>query len=156
MKRQDKYPDTWCFHYYNANPKNRVTGDCRIRAISAATETDYNLVVLALALIQIETGYDQCADQGINILMKKLGWQKQKQPRKPDGTKYTGREFCREIQKWLQDPENHGNEYKDGIIVAPRIFANIGTHHEVAIIDGKVWDIWDSTDGCVGNYWIKW
>lgn len=153
--RQQKYPETGTFHFYNANPKNRITGDCRIRALAAATGLDYNLIVMALAVIQIETGYDQCANQGISILMERLGWTKHKQPRKPDGSKYTGAEFCKVQQRYLQDEWTHGNEWADGIIISPRIFCNIGGHHEVAIIDGKVWDIWNSTDGCIGNYWTK-
>ena len=36
MKREDKFKDTATFHYYNANPKNRITGDCAFRAISTA------------------------------------------------------------------------------------------------------------------------
>ncbi len=146
MTRQQKYPDTKTFHFYNANPKNRITGDCRIRAISTATGVEYNKVVLALALIQMETGYDQCTNQGIDILMDALGWKKQKQPRKPNGKKYTGKEFCKVLQKGV--PEN-------GIVISPRIFCNIGGNHEVAVVDGKVWDTWDSTEGCIGNYWTK-
>ena len=152
MRRQDKYPDTKTFHFYNANPKGKYTGDCRIRAISKACDIDYNTVVMGLALIQIETGLDQCAHQGISILMDRIGWKKMPQPRKKDGTKYTGREFCREVQKSLNNGYKVG---KDGIVVAPKIFANIGGNHEVAIVDGKVWDTWDSTDGCIGNYWVK-
>ena len=155
MKRQDKYPNTETFRYYNANPKNRITGDCRIRAISVACEIPYNQVVMDLAEIQCETGYDQTANQGISILMKRYGWEKQKQPRKPDNTKYTGGEFCEVQSRWVHDKEAIGVEYKDGIIISDRILANIGGHHEVAIVDGKVWDTWNSTDGCVGNYWIK-
>lgn len=142
MKRQDKYPETSTFHYHNANPKNRITGDCRIRAISVACEIPYNQVVMDFAKIQCETGYDQCVGQGIDILMKQYGWIKCKQPRKADNTKYTGEEFCRLIQR------SRKPEWK-------RIMANIGGHHEVAIIDGKVWDTWDSTDGCIGSYWVK-
>ena len=33
--------------------------------------------------------------------------------------------------------------------------AMIGGHHIVAIVKAKVCDIWDSTDGCIGNYWTK-
>ena len=146
MKRTDKYPDTSTFHYFNANPKNRITGDCRIRGIAVACEVPYNQVVMDLARIQCETGYDQTANQGISILMKQYGWTKHPQPRKPDGTKYTGKEFCEVIQR---------KEHKDGIVISPRIFCNIGGHHEVAIIDGQVWDHWDSTGGCIGNYWTK-
>jgi len=155
VRRQDKYPETKTFHFHNANPKGKYTGDCRIRAITTACECDYNAVVLALALIQMETGYDQCAHQGISILMDKIGWKKMPQPRKPNGKKYTGREFCKELQKWLGDERYIGKESKDGIVISTRIFANIGGHHEVAIVDGKVWDTWDSTEGCIGNYWVK-
>ena len=73
MRRQEKYPETSTFHYHNANPKNRFTGDCRIRAISVACEIPYNQVVMDLAQIQCETGYDQCAHQGISILMERYG-----------------------------------------------------------------------------------
>lgn len=146
MQRIVKYPNTSTFRYYNANPKKRITGDCCIRAIATATGIDYNEVVMMCAVIQIETGYDQTANQGISILMERLGWEKHKQPRKKNGKKYTGKEFCKAQQ---------GKQEKDGIIISPRIFCNIGGHHAVAIMDGKVWDIWDSTDGCIGNYWTK-
>lgn len=152
MKRQQKYPDTGTFHFYNANPKGRFTGDCRIRAISTATDIPYNMIVLALAVIQIETGYDQTANQGISILMEKLGWKKMPQPRHENGTKYTGEEFCMAQQSLLFGDGNVGNW---NIKPASRIFCNIGGHHEVAIIDGKVWDTWNSTQGCIGNYWVK-
>lgn len=153
--RSQKYPDTSTFHYFNANPHHRITGDCRIRAISVACEVPYNQVVMDLAKIQCDTGYDQCTNQGIDILMRQYGWKKHKQPRKPDGRKYTGKQFCKSIQHYVWDKNLHGTEWEDGIIISPRIMANIGGHHEVAIIDGKVNDIWDSTDGCIGNYWTK-
>ena len=157
MTRQEKYPDTQFFHYHNANPKKRITTDCVVRAITAAAEIDYNIVVLAQALVQIETGYDQAENKGIDILMSKLGWEKRKQPRKADGTKYTGREFCEMIQQAYTDGFDQNNERIDeDIVVGCRIIANIGGSHTAAIIDGKVWDTWDSTSGCVGNYWIKW
>jgi hypothetical protein len=97
-----------------------------------------------LARIQCETGYDQCTNQGLDILLKQYGWVKHKQPRKSDNTKYTGEEWCKLLQKdpWV-------------VIGGRRVVANIGGHHMVAIVDGKVWDTWDSTDGCIGNYWTK-
>lgn len=138
--RQEKYPETETFHYYNANPKNRITGDCRMRAICTACEIPYNQVVIDFAKVQCETGYDQCVNQGIDILLKRYGWVKQKQPRKANNTKYTGEEYCEKLR------EDKGPS---------RIIANIGGHHIVAIIDYKIWDTWNSTDGCIGNYWIK-
>jgi hypothetical protein len=150
MNRRQKYPNTKTFRFFNANPKGRITGDCRIRAICTATKVDYNKVVMDLAEIQCETGYDQCTNQGIDILLERYGWEKQRQPRKANGTKYTGKEFCKLLNK--------SGGFGDGIV------ANIGGHHEVAIMstdpndpqeNWKVFDIWDSTDGSIGNYWIK-
>lgn len=139
MTRQQKYPDTDTFHYHNQNPKNRITGDCGIRAISAGTGIPYNEVVMGLAKLQCETGYD--ADQCIERYMKKIGWVKHPQPRKIDNTKYTGKEFCALVA------EEYG--YNTNIV------ANIGGLHMVAIIKCRVWDIWDSTYKCIGNYWTK-
>jgi hypothetical protein len=35
------------------------------------------------------------------------------------------------------------------------MIANIGGHHIVAIIEGQINDIWDSSDGCIGNVWVN-
>lgn len=135
MKRTEKYPETSTFHYYNANPKGRITGDCYVRAISTATEIPYNTVVMEMAELQCKTGYD--ASELIDRYLKSKGWIKHAQPRKADNTKYTGKEFCERAR----DYENY--------------IANIGGHHIVAIVNGKINDIWDSTNGCIGNYWTK-
>lgn len=142
-KRKNKYPETHTFHYYNANPKNRFTGDCVVRAICTACEVPYNQVVMDLAKIQCETGYD-CGDRGTDILLKQYGWTKMKQPRKENNTKFTGKEFC---------------DYLDGLYIdgklANKVVMNIGGHHMSCIINYKIWDIWDCGDGCIGNYWVK-
>lgn len=137
-KRRSKYPETESFHYYNANPKNRITTDCVIRAISTATDIPYNQVVMGLAEMQCQTGYDEADVTLIDKYLSSKGWTKHKQPRKEDNTKYTGKDFC------LRMANKH-----------VRYVANIGGHHIVAIVNGKVYDTWDSTDGCIGNYWEK-
>lgn len=91
-------------------------------------------------------------DKTYGKYLKSKGWTKQKQPRKEDNTKYTGNEFC-EI---LQD-----TEYVDYILEVSKeqaksnIIAHIGSGHIVAIVGGQVYDTWNSTDGCIGNYWVK-
>lgn len=140
--RQKKYPDTDTFHWHNQNPNNRFTSDCVIRAISTAAEIPYVNVVLMLATIQIKTGFDPSDKDGYGKLLKDLGWKMCKQPKKPDGKKYTGKEFCKALQEGRLDIEN-----------SRRIIAHIGSYHITAIIDGQVWDTWDSTDGCIGNFW---
>lgn len=136
MKREDKYPDTSVFHFHNQNPKNRFTTDCVVRAISTVCEIPYNEVVMGLAKIQCETGYDTSENRLYGKYLESLGYKKNPQPKKTDGTKYTGREFCKKFHP-------------------ARTIAHIGGNHIVAIIDGKVWDTWDSTDGCIGNYYTK-
>lgn len=150
MKRSEKYPETTTFKYYNPNPKNKITCDCVIRSLCTGLDKDYSEVVMDLAKLQIQTGFD---DGDIKLYGKYLennGWIKHKQPRKYDNTKYTGKDWC----KYLSMNDNIGP-----------IVANIGGHHVVCIKPTnlrdiyncryKVFDTWDSTDGCIGIYWTK-
>ena len=141
MKRQDKYPDTNTFHFYNANPHNRFTTDCVIRAISTATEIPYNQVVMEMAEMQCKTGFDPSENKLIEKYLTSKGRTRRPQPKKADNTKYTGTEYC-EILKGDQT-----------------IICSLGTHHLSCIkrIDGqlKVWDTWNSTSGKVGIIWTK-
>ena len=147
MTRQEKYPETSTFHYYNANPRNRKTTDCVVRAIATALEQDYNKTVMEMAEMQCKSGYDSADKKLIDMYLQSKGWIKFHQPRKWDDTKYTGKEWCELLKDDIKFAIN-GEQVK-------RVVANIGSHHIVAIIDGKVNDTWDSTDGCIGNYWIK-
>lgn len=133
--REQKYPDTKTFTYYNANPKNRITGDCTFRAICTALGQTWEQTVMEMAELSCKTGYALNDTKGIAKYMELKGWIKMKQPRKSDNTKYTGAEFCK--------------------IFKGTCIANIGGHHIVCIKNGKVHDTWDSTDGCIGNYWVK-
>lgn len=139
MRRQDKFPDTQTFHFYNANPHNRYTTDCVIRAVCTALEQPWEQTLKDLAEIAVKKGVmvDDVACYGEYLRHK--GWVKRQQPRKTDNTKYTGKDFCKSsICEW-------GRRY----------IAHIGGHHIVAIVNKRVWDIWNSTDGCIGNYWVK-
>ncbi len=138
MKRQEKYPDTPTFHYHNANPHNRITGDCAFRAIATALDQDYNTTVMEMAEMMCKTGFALNDAKGEDKYLASKGWVKHPQPRKPDGTKYTGKEFCE-----LKANKN------------VRYIAHIGGHHIVAIVDGRVYDHWNCTGGCIGNYWTK-
>ena len=78
---------------------------------------------------------EESAYKCIDKYLTSKGCIKMKQPRKSDNTKYTGKEFYKIF---------------NGVCVA-----NIGGNHVVCIKNGKVHDTWDSTDGCIGNYWVK-
>ena len=137
MKRRE-YLETSTFHYYNANPKNKISGDCVIRAISTALNQDYVTTYRELFELSLKTGYIVNDKKNYSKYLKLKGWEKVSQPKKDDGTKYTGSEFCRNVA-----------------LPSQRYIAHIGGHHIVAIIDAKINDTWNSTAGCIGNYWIK-
>ena len=138
MKRQEKYPNTKWFKYWNNNPKNRFTGDCVIRAISLATSNNYNEVLKDLYNIQLETGYSIDSNKAIEILMKKYHWIKMNQERKDNNKKYTGKEFCESIAK----------PNKSYIV-------NIGSHHITCIKNQQIYDIFDCSNDCVGIYYVE-
>ena len=61
---------------------------------------------------------------------------------------------CKKCGAWMLQ--------QDAKAVGRSFIANIGGHHMVCIketcgLDGlhKVHDIWNSTDGCIGNYWTR-
>jgi len=148
MRREEKYPETDTFVYFNANPKGRVTCDCWLRAVCTGLGESYNKVLKEMCDVHLKTGYELSGSKAVDIYLQSKGWRKHRQPRMPDNTKYTGREFCRKITA----NGSVGN-----------VICNIGGNHMVAILpvnhgDGpkyKIHDTWDSTGGCIGNYWTK-
>lgn len=150
MRRQDKYPDTNVFHFYNANPKNRYTDDCVIRAITNALDQTYEETYKEMFELSLSNYYSIYSQENIDRYLESKGWIKHKQLRKSDNTKYTGKEFC----KYFQDHIAY---------LGQSIIANIGGQHMVCIKevysaptrDVKIHDIWDCSDCCVGNYWTK-
>ena len=139
--RTDIYPETDTFHYYNANPKNRITGDCSVRAISTVLGKPWTEVVMEMAELGCKNGYSPWSRENIDHYLKLNGWVKMTQPRKWDNTKYTGREFIEDIVR---------EQYYDKPMVV-----SIGSHHITCIQNNHVYDIWDCTNEKVGNYWVK-
>lgn len=141
MRREEKYTDTDTFRFYNANPKGKYASDCVIRALCTAMEQTWEETYRGLVEVGIKYGLVINEKACFEKYLKAKGWTKNKQPRRVDGTKYTGKEFCKD---YLRSADGKR-----------RIIANIGGHHIVAIVDRKVYDIWDSTYKCIGNYWTR-
>ena len=57
MKRQERFPETSVFHFYNENPKNRITGDCTFRAIATALKQGWGETMMEMAKLSLEHGY---------------------------------------------------------------------------------------------------
>lgn len=124
------------FKKLNVNPKGVKSGDCVIRAITTATKKDYFEVVDEMVKIYKKTGYIINDKHGYEKYLKTLGYEKQKQPRKPDGKKYTLKEFI-------------------DIKAEPNKSYIISLANHLTAVENKVLiDIWDCSHKCVLNYWI--
>lgn len=149
-KLEAKYKNTKYFKFYNANPKNKITCDCVIRALCTAFDKDYAQILDEMVTVQHKYGYMLNDNHTIQKYLKQCGFVKQNQPKKDDNTRLTGKEFCDYLEK-------HGN--------IGAVIANIGKEHIVCIKKDcselqygntyKIFDTWDSSNRCIGNYWIK-
>ena len=120
------------------------------RAIAAAAGIDWDTAVAMVCATAIKTRFAPCVPQCYGKTLVDMGFEKMKQPKKPDGvSKYTGAEFCRWLNQEYPDPQTD-----------VRIVANIGVGHAVCIKRDatgkfKLHDIWNSALKCVGSYWIR-
>ena len=151
-KRAKRYPDTDTFHFHNANPKGKMTTDCVVRAISTALRQSYDQTLREMVEMTIKSGYMLNENKGMDKYLQSKGWVKCKSPRKDDGTKYTGEEFCRTLTHPIYSEELG---LCDEDFEINNIIANIGGHHTVAIMSGQIWDTWNSTKGTIGIVWVK-
>lgn len=150
-RRRAKSPETSTFLWYNANPKGHITSDCTIRALSTGLGISWYDVLDGL--YQLRRRYALYGDmKSIEKYLESQGWVKHKQPRRPDGKKYTGGQFA----NWLS--VNHGSGILGPVIcsVASHMFCIYPTNHG----DGtnckyKVLDTWDSTGKCICHYWTR-
>ena len=56
-KRKAHYPETSTFHWYNANQKGKLDGDCVFRAMATVLDTTWEEVVRDMCEMSIKTGY---------------------------------------------------------------------------------------------------
>lgn len=127
------------FKKVNVNPKNRKTGDCSTRALAYALGISW-ADALDLQVEQAKkTGYDVTSHQVIERVLKKYGYEKMKQPRKSNNTKYE----VRELDRWFTTVETG-----EPIVVQV-------AHHYVVVDGSNYVDSWDSGYKCAGNYYIK-
>ena len=120
------------YRYFNPNPLQSRTHDCVIRAISAALDVSWDEAfdMLAERAKQMGTTMDENAVYG--SILRQCGFYRMVPPNTcPDC--FTAHDFC------LAHPY--------GVYV-------LGfTGHVAAVIDGQVWDSFDSTNEIVTYYW---
>lgn len=120
----------------NINPKGKKTGDCVIRALTVASGIDYHQVSDELYELSKKTGHTMFSKQTYEKWLAANGFIKHKQPRKPNGTKYT----VGEIKELV------GENTSAVVSVA---------NHLTTFDGGALIDTWDCRSKTIGNYYTK-
>lgn len=122
------------FKKYNPNPVGRIVGDCSVRAVSKALDTDWESAYWEIA----EAGYkmgDMPSSDGVwGAVLRQNGFYRKSIPNQcPDC--YTAKDFAR--------------DHPYGVYV-------LGFGGHVATIeDGDIYDSWDSSDLIPQYYWYR-
>lgn len=127
------------YQYLNLNPRGRKTGDCSTRALANVLGIEYDKALELQYKEALSCYYDMTSKQVVERVLKLFGYVKMKQPRKPNGKKYT----VGEMDSILSQEQLH-----NGVLVT------VANHH-TAIVNGYVQDIWDCRSKTVGNYYVK-
>jgi hypothetical protein len=120
------------YREHNANPKNRRTADCVIRAFAVAAGKSWDEVLDDLSRIAVEVKSVPCYKDVYTLYAKRLGFV-QRKVTVTDGHKPTVASFTR--------------SHPSGSYIL-RL-----AHHIVAVKDGAYWDTWDCGDKSVYTYW---
>lgn len=137
MTRANKYPETATFHYYNNNPKARIGGDCVARGVALFLNITWEECVREMTECGLKHGLVFNDRKTIDLYLKEKGYEKMKQPRRRDDTKYTVKEFCEELATKNK-----------------RYLVSVASHVTV-VLNNKVWDTWNCGWKSVGNYWER-
>lgn len=120
----------------NNNPKGIRASDCVVRAISYVTDQTWDKVYQDLCSLGFKMKRMPNEKNVYEKYMEQLGWQKVKQPKKDDKSKYTIQDFI--------DLQLH----KGKVLISV-------ANHLTAVHNFKLVDTWDCSYKCIGNYWIK-
>ena len=118
---------------YNPNPFDRRVGDCVVRAISKATNKPWERVYIDLCVQGFMMGDLPSSNSIWSVYLKNKGFKRHTVEDCPDC--YTIEEFCR--------------EHPSGVYVV-----GTGTH-AVAVVDGNIFDAWNSSHEIPQYYFEK-
>lgn len=120
------------FVEYNPNPVGRRVGDCAVRAVSAALGMDWEDAYLTLAVNGFLMGDMPSADSVWSATLRQNGFKKHDSPAD-----------CLDCYTLSEFAEDH----PVGVYVAKT------DSHVAAIIDGSIYDSFDSGDEVLQYYW---
>ncbi len=127
---------TESFTYYNHNPKNKKrAADCVPRAIGGALEITWEEAVKGLTEFSLKHKGVLNEKFIYEAYLKAKGWVKNPMPKKPNGKKYTIKEF--------QSLKPKG------------VYIISVANHLTFIKDGILYDTFNCSKKSVGNYYTK-
>lgn len=119
---------------YNPNPAGRNVGDCAVRAVSKALGISWEKAFALIASAGYQMGNVMSANEVWGAVLRMNGFYRQGIPDScPDC--YTAEDFCR--------------DYSHGTFVL-----GFGSH-VATVIDGKLYDSWDSSQEVPQYCWWK-
>jgi len=119
---------------YNPNPYGKRAGDCVVRAITKAENSDWDTTYWRLALQGALVGDVISSDNVWNEYLKRIGYRRYIIPNECPNC-YTLRNFC--------------EEYPQGTYLVKM------PSHIATVIDGNYYDTWDSGDETPLYYFRK-
>lgn len=119
---------------FNNNPTGRAVGDCAVRAVSVALGTDWETAYLMIASNGYQMGDMPSSNSVWGAVLRQNGFYRSSIPDTcPDC--YTAADFVR--------------EHPRGIYVLG--FGN----HVATVVDGDIYDSWDSSNEIPQYYWYR-
>lgn len=122
------------FEEYNPNPVGRHVGDCAVRAIAKALDIDWETAFILITINAYQMGDMPSSDSVWGAVLRENGFYKKIIPNYcPDC--YTVEDFCK--------------DHPNGIFVL-----GFGGH-VATVVDGKLYDSWDSSKEIPIYYWYR-
>lgn len=122
------------YTYYNPNPVGRFVKDCVPRALSKALNTDWETAKVLISNASFKMGNMENADDVWSAVLRQNGFYREIVPNEcPDC--YTLEDFA--------------NDHNKGTFV---VWTD---EHVVAVVDGVIYDAWDSSMEIPQYYWYK-
>lgn len=127
------------FKLVNVNPKGHKTGDCSTRAIVGTLGISYEEALDLQCKYAKKFCYGITCKETTERVLKEFGYVKMKQPRKPNGRKYSVNEMDLVLTK---------KQMEEGVLLSV-------ANHDTCIKNGMIEDLWDCGNKKVGNYYVK-
>lgn len=120
--------------HFNNNPMSRNVGDCSVRAIAKALDTDWETAYIRLMVNGYSMGDMPSSDSVWGALLRQNGFYREVIPDTcPDC--YTAEDFCMDHPKGTY------------------VLAFGG--HVAAVVDGDIYDSWDSSHEIPQYFWYR-